>query len=317
MGYYGKGNSLTGVDTLDNYRLPNAHGYAQVADVGAPVLKLHGDVENRGRQEESLTHAKSDFDAMIQGCRDDMAAFVAAEKGDSTAFMNQVNADLHYATHSAEDALDIAIAAAEGAFADSNDERKAWMAELTATRVAAFREVINAEKAKVDAWFGDQSEWAEKLYDSYYKRHIIDTLALKASQSHDALDARMATTEQDAADANATLWDLLDSETAGNSAFNAQTAAAQRSFNGDLEAATAAAAAAINAQFDDTVDYSKFGNGSDTLKYAGADGQYLDLGYQGHNGQDSGLPHLSGYGYGGVGGVDYLYSGDHTGLAYG
>merc|ERR1712228_1099975 len=260
---------------------------------------------------------------------------------------NQVNADLHYATHSAEDALDVAIAAAEGAFADSNDERKAWMAELTATRVAAFREVINAEKAKVDAWFGDQSEWAEKLYDSYYKRHIIDTLALKASQSHDALDARMATAEQDAADANATLWDLLDSETAGNSAFNAQTATAQRSFNGDLEQATAAAAAAINAQFaadadaeeaaknaylddlvrrwaywlkyvwgysgyesslyahyDDTVDYSKFGNGSDTLKYAGADGQY------------PGLPHLSGYGYGGVGGVDYLYSGDHTGLAY-
>merc|ERR1712228_977607 len=275
--YYGKGNSLTGVDTLDNYRLPNAHGYAQVADVGAPVLKLNNDVENRGRQEESLTHAKSDFDAMIQGCRDDMAAFVAAEKGDSTAFMNQVNADLHYATHSAEDALDAAIAAAEGAFADSNDERKAWMAELAASRVAAFREVVNAEKAKVDAWFGDQSEWAEKLYDSYYKRHIIDTLALKASQSHDALDARMATAEQDAADANATLWDLLDSETAGNSAFNAETAAAQRAFNGDLEAATAAAAAAINAHYDDTVDYSKFGNGSDTLKYAGADGQYLDL----------------------------------------
>merc|ERR1712228_526100 len=212
---------------------------------------------------------------------------------------NQVNADLHYATHSAEDALDVAIAAAEGAFADSNDERKAWMAELTATRVAAFREVINAEKAKVDAWFGDQSEWAEKLYDSYYKRHIIDTLALKASQSHDALDARMATAEQDAADANATLWDLLDSETAGNSAFNAQTAAAQRAFNYDLEQAIAADADAeeaaknaylddlvrrwaywlkyvwgysgyessLYAHYDDTIDYSKFGNGSDTLKY--------------------------------------------------
>ena len=68
----------------------------------------------------------------------------------------------------------------------------------------------------------------------------------------------------------------------------------------------------LYAEYDDTVDYS-----NDTFAYAGADGSYLDLGYQGHNGQSSGLPHLSGYGYGGVGGTDYLYSGDHTGLAYG
>lgn len=73
--------------------------------------------------------------------------------------------------------------------------------------------------------------------------------------------------------------------------------------------------ASLYAAYDDTIDYSHAG--FDNHAYAGADGAYLDLGYQGHNGQTSGLPHQSGFGYGGVQGTDYLYSGDHTGLAYG
>merc|ERR1712007_388676 len=67
--------------------------------------------------------------------------------------------------------------------------------------------------------------------------------------------------------------------------------------------------------YDDTADYSRGGEG--TFKYAGADGTYLDAGYQGVNYGDSGLPHLSGYGYGGIGGIDYASADDHTGLAYG
>merc|ERR1712232_1131271 len=63
--------------------------------------------------------------------------------------------------------------------------------------------------------------------------------------------------------------------------------------------------------------YSGYDSGFYTFKFAGADGAYLDLGYQGVNNGDSGLPHLSGYGYGGQGGLDYSHAGDHTGLAYG
>ena len=37
--YYGRGNALTGVDELDNFRLPNPHGYAQVADVHSDELE--------------------------------------------------------------------------------------------------------------------------------------------------------------------------------------------------------------------------------------------------------------------------------------
>ena len=61
------------------------------------------------------------------------------------------------------------------------------------------------------------------------------------------------------------------------------------------------------ADYDDTVDYSK------------TDGTYPDNGYQGNNYQSSGitLNNGQGFGYGGPGGVDYLYSGDNTGLAYG
>ena len=76
--------------------------------------------------------------------------------------------------------------------------------------------------------------------------------------------------------------------------------------------------------YDDTVDYSaglgpkSFGEAErDAAQYAAADGPYLDLGYQGTASTQGGYPHLSGFGYGGVGGHDYIYSGDETGLAYG
>ena len=67
--YYGKGNSLTGIGALDDYRLPS-FGLAQVSEIGARILKLNDDPENRDRQEASLEDAKNGFDAMIQACRD-------------------------------------------------------------------------------------------------------------------------------------------------------------------------------------------------------------------------------------------------------
>lgn len=52
--YYGGGNALTGHDELDNFRLGNPHGYAQVAD-------KHGD----------------DLEIMLNGARDGVLAVVA------------------------------------------------------------------------------------------------------------------------------------------------------------------------------------------------------------------------------------------------
>ena len=52
--YYGGGNALTGHDELDNFRLGNPHGYAQVAD-------KHGD----------------DLEIMLNGARDGVLQVVA------------------------------------------------------------------------------------------------------------------------------------------------------------------------------------------------------------------------------------------------
>jgi len=53
---------------------------------------------------------------------------------------------------------------------------------------------------------------------------------------------------------------------------------------------------ALYADYDDTADYSQDGDFAPSA---------------GH------INNNSGYGYGGIGGTDYIYSGDHTGLAYG
>jgi len=55
------------------------------------------------------------------------------------------------------------------------------------------------------------------------------------------------------------------------------------------------------------------------MGYPSGDGAYSDLGTQGPDLGNSGEANLpaGGYGTGGRGGADYLYSGDHTALAYG
>ena len=65
--------------------------------------------------------------------------------------------------------------------------------------------------------------------------------------------------------------------------------------------------------FDPSRDYT------DIMGYPSGDGAYSDLGTQGPDLGNSGEVNLpaGGYGAGGQGGVDYLYSGDHTALAYG
>merc|ERR1719189_968514 len=171
-----------------------------------------------------------------------------------------------------------------------------------------------------------------------------------------ALDARRAQARADAASAMATLVDNLNAEEAELAAYVAAMQSGFHAFVAELRASTAAAAAAINALFcdraieqddlkNDTADqivqdfaywlkylygYTGFETSiyhdydatinygaGDSLNYTHADGAYLDLGYQGAAGNEGGYPHISGFGYGGQGGHDYLYNGDATGLAYG
>merc|ERR1712060_864393 len=324
-----------------------------------PTLKLNNDETNRERQEDSLDNARIGFDTMVQNSRDYFADLVATDKYESNNRREQVNADLHYATHAAEDALALAIQAANAAFSDANNARQASMQALTNDRVSTFQAVIADTKAKVDGWFDEKVEYASEIYDSYYKEHLLQTLAERRNQIHEELDARKAEAYDDAENANASLAYLLDNEEDGMAYYMNSVMNEVLNFDHALEHATADHAQDIHDAFsyaankenaeknawldqlrtdwaywmryvygysgyeatfynsyDDTVDYSgRFGYG--TFKYAGADGTYLDLGYQGTTYNDSGLPHLSGYGYGGIGGIDYASADDHTGLAYG
>lgn len=68
--------------------------------------------------------------------------------------------------------------------------------------------------------------------------------------------------------------------------------------------------------------YQDFDYGRDYSNITGyprGDGAYSDLGYQGPDLADSGVANLPGsaHGYGGAGGVDFVFSGDATALAYG
>ena len=160
-----------------------------------------------------------------------------------------LNADLQYATETAEASLSDDIANAEGALAGANDERKAWMASLTEERTLAFEAYINGEKDKVNAWFDDQTKWAEKLYESYYKEHLLQTLQSRRDAALDSLDERLATSFGQAVASNAQLADNLDAEESSLAAFNADMLAALMSFNDQLQAATAASASDINNNF--------------------------------------------------------------------
>jgi len=96
--FYGKGNSLTGIDTLDNFRAPNAHGYAQVSEVGSPIYKLNDDAENRARQEEALLAAKSGFEDMVAACRIEFAQKSFADQDANQAAMDSLVEGINRAT---------------------------------------------------------------------------------------------------------------------------------------------------------------------------------------------------------------------------
>lgn len=155
---------------------------------------------------------------------------------------------------------------------------------------------------------------------------------------------------QDADDANDLLGNLFDDEVAGHRSYNSDTTNAMFDFDNDLHSTTGLAAAAIDDQFiadADAVEMAKNTFLDDAVKawaywlkwafgYAGYEpflyGDYDDTGnysqpfhnnefYSGPAGGIStnagGNPNPSGFGYGGVGGVDYIYANEHTGLVHG
>merc|ERR550539_2177838 len=176
--------------------------------------------------------------------------------------------------------------------------------------------------------------------DSYLKKHLIKELQATQARLVGELQAR---TDQAVADGAAAVQGLCDAMDAAEAAQAADDAAQQAAFDSFAAQTVAADAeeAGFNATMDQTVQnwayylkylfgyqgyetsiYQDFDFGADytdIMGYPSGDGAYSDLGTQGPDLGNSGEVNLpaGGYGVGGQGGVDYLYSGDHTALAYG
>merc|ERR1712127_545181 len=71
--FHSVGNYLTGVATLDDFRLPNPHGYAQVAD------KENSNDDHSDKLGAMLEASVAEFDATIADARAEFHARVAAD----------------------------------------------------------------------------------------------------------------------------------------------------------------------------------------------------------------------------------------------
>ena len=352
--FYGKGNSLTGVDTLDLFRLPNTHGYAQVES--GPKGHINNDDDQSAKAEAALAAAKEEFADMIAACRADFGATVAAEKAASTAAMDAVNKTVGDASAAALAAQDSLTDASAASLLANKLAMKDDLAALTGARVDAFIARVDALEDETSAWIQDKLDWVALLDTDWYAAQLTKELNDRQAAIAEALEKRRAQSRADAAAAMASLCDNLDAQEAELAGYIAAMQAGMHAHSAALLADTAAAAAVINDRFhgradaelaaknatadgivqdfaywlkylygytgfetsiyhdyDDTINYGA----GDSLNYTHADGAYLDLGYQGAAGNEGGYPHISGFGYGGQGGHDYLYSGDQTGKAYG
>ena len=348
--FHSVGNYLTGVAELDDFRLGNPHGYAQVSD------KQNSQDDHSDKLEAMLLSSIAEFDAIIAGARAEFAARVAQDQADAAAAA--AAAIQHVADTGAAMTADLAalIAAEEGAMASNNAARKAAMAALTADRVATCTAINDVNIGKVNAWIGDRLAWAEKMMESYQKKHLIKELAATQVAVVAELQARTDQAVADAAAANDSLWNALAAAEADQQAADAGQAAAfaevvayvnhrTAAQIGELLAAFNAASDAELAGFNENMDtvvrnwaywlkyfygfqgyetsiYQDFDPSrdyTDIMGYPSGDGAYPDLGTQGPDLGNSGEANLpaGGYGTGGRGGSDYLYSGDHTALAYG
>jgi hypothetical protein len=248
------------------------------------------------------------------------------------------------------------IAHEEGAMAANNDARKAALQAIVDGQVDICRGINDTNIGKVDSWIGDRLEWADRMMDSYLKKHLIKELHATHARVTGELQARTDTAVADGAAAVQGLCDAMDQAEAHQSAADADqqaafdhfaaatntaTAAAVGASLADFNAASDAEEAGFNATMDQTVQnwayylkylfgyqgyetsiYQDFDFGADytdIMGYPSGDGAYSDLGTQGPDLGNSGEVNLpaGGYGVGGQGGVDYIYSGDHTALAYG
>jgi hypothetical protein len=202
--FHSTGNYLTGVSELDDFRLPNLAGYAQVQD------KENGDDVHDDTLEAMLLDSCTQFDAVIADARAAFHARVATDQTDAgaaaTAAIERVRAA------GAQMSADLAalIAHEEGAMAANNDARKAALQAIVDGQVDICRGINDTNIGKVDSWIGDRLEWADRMMDSYLKKHLIKELHATHARVTGELQARTDTAVADGAAAVQGLCDAMD-----------------------------------------------------------------------------------------------------------
>jgi hypothetical protein len=143
--YYNKGNALIGIDELDLYRRPNAHGYAQVSE------NLNTDDVHHANLEQALEDAKTGFDDAIKACVDDFTAHAEAEAQQSADTMADYMATLADITSYSYDDMVALGAEAEADLLAANNDRRDAFATYAQGHLDAFNADVDAQAAKVEA----------------------------------------------------------------------------------------------------------------------------------------------------------------------
>ena len=342
--FYGRGNALTGVDELDEFRLGNPHGYAQVADKHTDDLE---DLLEAARDGVADTVAQARLDE-----RASVDAFKAAVRAEADRLLQLVT-DTGAALLDEQAAL---VGSVEGKMALANGVRMALLGSLTDTLVGQGEAICDTNLDKIGAWIADRLAWAAKMPDSYRKKHLVQELEATLARLTGEFEARRTEMKSDAQAAldalraalDGVASDLAASNDAATAALTATVGGAvadmaaggddiSAAFDADAEAEFAGFSAQMDADLQQWAYWLKYVYGyqgydqsiyqdfdpsqdySDIIGFPSGDGAYSDLGTQGPDLGNSGVANLpaGGYGVGGRGGVDYIYSGDSAAEAYG
>ena len=148
--------------------------------------------------------------------------------------------------------------------------------ELTSKREST---VASLQKRKDDAQ-ADADNANQELWDNLNAEEddLATSNADQAKALNDFVDTLTAETAAAGAATNAAFAKGVDDEVAAKNASNDQLEK-DWAFWLKYLYGYSGYETSMYADYDDTVDYTKGGRGSDSIAYAGADGAYLDLGY--------------------------------------
>jgi hypothetical protein len=165
--FHSTGNYLTGVSTLDDFRLPNRAGYAQVSE------KINVNDDHHTKLEEMFAGAVAEADLIVATARAEFADRVAQDQQDSVDLGAQVNGSIAFAGTFYKGQLTSRIDFQENRMRLNNSFSKDALRRQTREMVAECTAINQANLDKVAEWIGDKREWVLTQMDSYQKKHLL------------------------------------------------------------------------------------------------------------------------------------------------